>query len=226
MSARADGTRPLERLEQLREAVNGCRRCPLWRPATQGVPGEGDPHARIMLVGEQPGDAEDLQGRPFVGPAGAMLARALDDAGLDRSSLWISNAVKHFKYEQRGKKRLHKKPSTGETTACRWWLTEELRLVEPRIIVALGVTAARSLVGRPVTISSMRGTPHALHDAWLWVTIHPSMLLRLPDEASRRAEYARFVGDLKSVKAGLRRAAPRPQATGSRAEAPSMRSGA
>jgi uracil-DNA glycosylase len=226
MSARADGTRSLESLDELRAAVNGCRRCPLWRPATQGVPGEGDPHARIMLVGEQPGDAEDIQGHPFVGPAGALLQRALEDAGLDRGSLWISNAVKHFKYEQRGKRRLHKKPSIGETTACRWWLTEELRLVEPRSIVALGATAARSLVGRPVTIASMRGTAHALHDAWLWVTIHPSFLLRLPDESTRHAEYARFVSDLKEVKAGQRRAAPRAQAPESRTAVPSVRSGA
>jgi uracil-DNA glycosylase len=225
MSAREDGTRSLETLDELRTAVNHCRRCPLWRPATQGVPGEGDPHARIMLVGEQPGDAEDIQGHPFVGPAGKIFDRALGEAGIDRDSLWISNAVKHFKYEQRGKRRLHKKPSIGETTACRWWLTEELRLVAPRVVVALGTTAARSLLGRAVTVSSMRGEPHAHHGSWLWVTVHPSSLLRLPDEASRRTEFARFVQDLKDVKASLRREAPRAQPSAARGAMPSARSG-
>jgi uracil-DNA glycosylase len=227
MDARPDGTRTLGSLSELRSAVNGCRRCPLWRAATQGVPGEGDPHARIMLVGEQPGDVEDVKGLAFVGPAGAMLDRALHDAGLERSSLWITNAVKHFKYEQRGKRRLHKKPSIGETTACRWWLVDEMRLVRPRVIVAMGTTAARSLVGRPVTITAMRGTLHALHHSWLWVTIHPSSLLRMPDPDSRRAEYARFVADLKEVKAAQNRPVPRGTQPSERpGMAPSVRSGA
>jgi DNA polymerase len=226
MGTRDDGTRSLSTLDGLREAVNQCRRCPLWRPATQGVPGEGDQRARIVLVGEQPGDAEDVQGHPFVGPAGALLDKALTEAGFVRDDLWITNAVKHFKYEQRGKRRLHRKPSAGEITACRWWLTEELRLVDPQMIVALGATAARSLLGRPVTISSMRGEAHPLHDALLWVTIHPSYLLRIREDADRRAEYERFVKDLRDVYAAARRTPPRIQPPGRRAGTPSVRRGA
>jgi uracil-DNA glycosylase len=226
MVSRDDGTRSLTTLDELREAVNHCRRCPLWRPATQGVPGEGDQRGRIMLVGEQPGDAEDIQGHPFVGPAGALLDKAVTEAGFVRDDLWITNAVKHFKYEQRGKRRLHKKPSTGEITACRWWLTEELRLVEPQMVVALGASAARSLLGRPVTISSMRGQAHPLHDALLWVTIHPSYLLRIREDADRKAEYERFVKDLRDVYAAARRTPPRAQPPGRRTAVPSVRSGA
>jgi DNA polymerase len=150
-----------------------------------------------MLVGEAPGDSEDLQGHPFVGPAGAMLDRALEDAGMDRKSLYITNAVKHFKFEPRGKRRLHVKPSAGEIEACKWWLEQEMRLVSPKLVIALGATAARALLGRVVTIAQTRGSALPLSDTTdLWVTIHPSFLLRIPDERRRRAEYQRFVQEL------------------------------
>jgi len=204
-----DGTRTLTSLDELREAVNACRRCTLWRAATQGVPGEGASPAPLMLVGEAPGDVEDESGHPFAGPAGAVLDRALQDAGIGRDEVFVTNAVKHFKYQLRGKRRLHVKPSVGEIRACHWWLEEELRLVDPTLIIALGATAARSLLGRPVTVSHLRGTPMPLTtSAHVWVTIHPSYLLRLPEEAQRRAEYGRFVQDLKDAREWLRRQNP------------------
>jgi uracil-DNA glycosylase family protein len=191
------GARTLSSVGELRTAVNECRRCTLWKSTTQGVPGEGLAPSRLMLVGEAPGDSEDLQGHPFVGPAGAILDRALKDAGLGRDSVYVTNAVKHFKFEPRGKRRLHIKPSAGEIEACRWWLAEELRLVAPRLVMALGGTAARALLGHPVIVSQLRGSPTRLSaTAHLWVTIHPSFLLRVPDDAQRRAEYARFVKEL------------------------------
>jgi uracil-DNA glycosylase len=187
----------LRSTRQLPEAVNACRRCDLWRTATQGVPGEGHAPSGLMLVGEAPGDSEDLQGHPFVGPAGAMLDRALEEAGMDRKSVYVTNAVKHFKFEPRGKRRLHVKPSATEIQACNWWLEQELRLVSPKLVIALGATAARALLGRVVTIAQTRGTPQALNDTTsVWVTIHPSFLLRIPDEARRHAEYKRFVDEL------------------------------
>jgi DNA polymerase len=150
-----------------------------------------------MLVGEAPGDQEDLQGHPFVGPAGAMLDRALEDAGMDRKSVYITNAVKHFKFEPRGKRRLHVKPGATEIQACNWWLEQEMRLVSPKLVIALGATAARALLGRVVTIAQTRGSALPLSDTTdLWVTIHPSFLLRIPDERRRRAEYQRFVQEL------------------------------
>jgi DNA polymerase len=153
-----------------------------------------------MLVGEAPGDTEDLQGHPFIGPAGAMLDRALVEAGMDRQSVYVTNAVKHFKFEPRGKRRLHVKPSAGEIQACNWWLEQELRLVAPKLVIALGATAARALLGRMVTIAQTRGTPIELSaKTHLWVTIHPSFLLRIPDETSRRAEYMRFVQELQAA---------------------------
>ncbi len=177
-----------------------CRRCPLYRNATQTVFGEGAAHAPVMLVGEQPGDQEDLQGRPFVGPAGKILDRALAEAGVDRSRVYVTNAVKHFKFEPRGKKRLHKKPSAGEIEACKWWLDQELDLIKPALTVALGSTAARALTGRAVTISRERGRVQQLRPGVAGlITVHPSSLLRLPDPASRKREYARFVADLKIV---------------------------
>ena len=192
------GARTLQSLEELRQAVNDCRRCDLWKLASQGVPGEGLAPCGLMLIGEAPGDQEDLQGHPFVGPAGAMLDRALQDAGLGRGSVYISNAVKHFKFEQRGKRRLHIKPAASEIEACGWWLAEELRLVAPKLVMALGGTAARALLGHPVTVSQMRGSPTRLSaGTHLWVTIHPSFLLRIPDDAQRRVEYSRFVNELK-----------------------------
>ena len=194
------GARTLASLAELRGAVNECRRCTLWQSATQGVPGEGAVPSRLMLVGEAPGDSEDLRGQPFVGPAGAILDHALKDAGLGRDSVYISNAVKHFKFEPRGRRRLHIKPSAGEIAACHWWLAEELRLVAPKLVMALGGTAARALLGHPVIVSQLRGAPTRLSaTSHLWVTIHPSFLLRVPDDAQRRSEYARFVNELKEA---------------------------
>ena len=196
----ATGTRRLHSIEELRTAVNECRRCPLWRPATQGVPGEGRAPAQIMLVGEAPGDVEDVVGQPFAGPAGAVLDRALHDAGINRKTVYVTNAVKHFKFEQRGKRRLHMKPNAGEIKACNWWLAQELKLVRPKLVIALGATAARGVLGRTVTIGSVRGelTPLA-EDAHVLVTVHPSYLLRIPEEASRRHEFGRFVKDLRNA---------------------------
>jgi uracil-DNA glycosylase family protein len=191
------GARTLSSAGELPDAVNACKRCDLWKSATQGVPGEGKAPSSLMLVGEAPGDSEDLQGHPFVGPAGAMLDRALHEAGMDRTSVYVTNAVKHFKFEPRGKRRLHVKPSAGEIQACNWWLEEELRLVSPKLVIALGATAARALLGRVVTIAQTRGSPLRLTDTrHLWVTIHPSFLLRIPDEAKKHAEYQRFVQEL------------------------------
>jgi uracil-DNA glycosylase len=198
--------RHLNALSDLRDAVNSCRRCDLWKNATQGVPGEGPAKAHVMLVGEQPGDQEDQQGHPFVGPAGAILSRALHEAGITRKDVYVSNAVKHFKFEPRGKRRLHVKPNVQEIEACRWWLSEELKFVQPKVIVALGASAARSLLGHPVTVSSMRGLPTPFeNDAHVWVTVHPSYLLRIPDEVSQRAEYSRFVHDLEGAMSWLKR---------------------
>jgi uracil-DNA glycosylase len=190
-------------LKALREAEDACRRCPLYRDATRAVPGEGPRRARVMLVGEQPGDKEDLAGKPFVGPAGKLLDRALADAGIPRGETFVTNAVKHFKFEPRGKRRLHKKPNAYEIERCKWWLDRERVIVQPAVIVALGATAARSLLGRVVTITKLRAETRQLADGTrLVVTIHPSALLRTQDEADKRAAYAAFVGDLKVV-AGL-----------------------
>ncbi len=194
------GARTLASTRELPSAINACRRCGLWKTATQGVPGEGKAPSGLMLVGEAPGDSEDLQGHPFVGPAGAMLDRALVEAGMDRRSVYVTNAVKHFKFEPRGKRRLHVKPSATEIQACNWWLEEELRLVSPKLVIALGATAARALLGRVVTIVQTRGSPLKLNDTTsLWVTIHPSFLLRIPDETRRHAEYKRFVQELSEA---------------------------
>ena len=200
------GTRTVDSLEDLRTAVNACRRCDLWRNATQGVPGEGHVPAKMLFVGEAPGDSEDLQGHPFVGPAGAVLNRAFQAADIDRDEVVVTNAVKHFKFEPRGKRRLHVKPSIAEMKACHWWFEEELRLVSPKLIVALGSTGARAVLGKAVTISSLRAKPLPLPEGpHLWVTVHPSSLLRIPEEASRREEFLRFVDDLKKAKAWLAR---------------------
>lgn len=177
-----------------------CRRCPLYRNATQTVFGEGPVQAPVMLVGEQPGDQEDLQGRPFVGPAGKMLDRALADAGIDRARVYVTNAVKHFKFEPRGTKRLHKKPNAGEIEACQWWLDQELVLIKPALTVALGATAARALAGRPIAIGASRGKLMKLRDGLPGlVTVHPSFLLRMPDPELKAQEYRRFVQDLRLI---------------------------
>ncbi len=194
------GAKTLKSTRELPEAVNSCRRCGLWRSATRAVPGEGKAPCGLMLVGEAPGDSEDLKGHPFVGPAGAMLDRALEEAGMDRKSVYVTNAVKHFKFEPRGKRRLHVKPSVEEIQACNAWLAEELRLVSPKLVIALGATAARALLGRVVTIAQTRGSAIQLNDTThLWVTIHPSFLLRIPDEDKKRAEYQRFVKELTAA---------------------------
>jgi uracil-DNA glycosylase len=203
---------PLGSLTELGDALNACRRCDRWRLATQGVPGEGPAHAPMMVVGEAPGDAEDLAGHPFVGPSGALFDRSLDQAGIDRRAVYVTGAVKHFGFEQRGKRRLHIKPTIAEIKACHFWLDEELRLVRPRLVIALGATAGRAVLGRPVTISALRGKPLLLPertwlDAHAWLTVHPSFLLRLPDEQARHDELARFVADLKAANEWLARAA-------------------
>jgi DNA polymerase len=184
----------------LREEARTCTRCHLYRHATQTVFGEGDVRARLMLVGEQPGDREDVAGLPFVGPAGAILDKALGDAGIDRAATYVTNAVKHFKFEQRGKRRIHSKPNAGEISACRWWLELESAILRPLVTVAMGATAARAVVGKPVTISRVRGQPIPLDETEAWVTVHPSFLLRIRDRMDKEAEYARFVEDLIRVR--------------------------
>ncbi len=191
-------------LKVLAEAARGCTACDLFRNATQAVFGEGKPHARIIAVGEQPGDYEDKQGHPFVGPAGKILAKAFEDAGVDRADVYVTNAVKHFKFEPRGKRRIHKKPNTAEILACRPWLEAETMALRPELILALGVTAAQSLMMKKVAITPLRG--QFLEHPWaksLFVTIHPSAILRARDE-DREREYTHFVQDLKAVAGWLR----------------------
>jgi uracil-DNA glycosylase len=193
-------------LEDLAAAEGECQRCPLYKNATQAVPGEGPDRADLMIVGEQPGDQEDRAGRPFVGPAGQILDRALDDAGIDRRRAFVTNAVKHFKHEMRGKRRLHVRPNAHEIERCRWWLDQERALVKPRIIVVLGVTAARSVLGKVVTIARMRGGPVAISDReQAVVTLHPSALLRIEDASERADAYRRFVADLRQASSLLGR---------------------
>ena len=185
----------------LRDEALRCTRCDLHRCATQTVFGEGPLDARIVFVGEQPGDQEDLAGRPFVGPAGQVFDEALEQAGIARSSVYVTNAVKHFKFIARGKRRIHQKPDTGEIDACRWWIEQERALIKPPLTVALGATAARSLTGKTLTISRVREEPLTLADGGLcWVTVHPSFLLRIPEEERRREERALFVRDLMRIK--------------------------
>jgi DNA polymerase len=184
--------------DAVRSEAMGCTRCDLYRCGTQTVFGEGPLDARIMFVGEQPGDQEDLAGKPFVGPAGQLLDRALVEAGVDRSTTYVTNAVKHFKFEARGKRRIHSKPNGPEIDACRWWIEQERILIRPPITVALGATAARSLFQKTVTIGAMRGRPHQAADGGeTWVTVHPSFLLRVRD--NKEEEYARFVEDLHRI---------------------------
>ena len=208
MDLAADDGPVVRTLKALREAENACRRCPLYRDATQAVPGEGPGRARVMLVGEQPGDKEDLAGKPFVGPAGKLLDCALADAGIPRGETFATNAVKHFKFEPRGKRRLHKKPNAYEIERCKWWLDQERAIIRPAAIVALGATAARSLFGRSVTISTMRAQAHKLaDDTPAFVTIHPSYLLRIRDENDKAREYRQFVADLQNAARWLARQA-------------------
>ncbi len=184
----------------LREAVQRCRGCDLYAHATQAVFGEGPNSAEILFIGEQPGDEEDRQGHPFVGPSGKLLDRALADAGIDRSVTYVTNAVKHFKFEERGKRRLHKKPNTLEIRACRPWLEAEINLIQPRIIVCLGATAAQAIFGSSYRLTKERG--QFVENSWapnVTSTVHPSSILRAPDDEQRHLEYEKFVADLKKV---------------------------
>jgi uracil-DNA glycosylase family protein len=187
-------------LRQLAHALQSCTGCDLYRHATQAVGGEGPGTARIVMVGEQPGDKEDLAGKPFVGPAGKLLDEALADAGIKRSDVYVSNAVKHFKFEERGRRRIHKKPAAAEIDACYPWLAAELSVIHPAIIVCLGATAARSVIGRKHQLLKERGKffEHAMADA-VMATVHPSAILRSPDAAQRRKEYEALVADLAAV---------------------------
>jgi len=185
-------------LSTLREEAAHCHACDLWKGATQTVFGEGPAHAQLMLVGEQPGDKEDLAGHPFVGPAGQMLDRALEEAGIDRNKSYVTNAVKHFKFFARGKIRLHQKPTTPEIRACRPWYERELALLKPELVVAMGATAAQCVFGKQTLVNKNRGRVIELSDrVKALVTVHPSYLLRLPDEEAKVREYARFLDDLK-----------------------------
>ena len=192
-------------LESLRAASRGCQACNLWRTGTQTVFGEGARHAEVMLVGEQPGNQEDLTGRPFVGPAGKLLDRALEEAGIDRRRVYVTNVVKHFKWEPRGKRRIHAKPNAAEIAACRPWLESEVAVVAPRVIVCLGATAAQALLGKSFKVTQQRGefVPSPFGPVAM-ATGHPSSVLRAPDEATRHAEMARFVADLRTLAACLK----------------------
>ena len=196
---------PRPTLTKVRAAASDCRACHLWKLGTQTVFGEGAAKARLMFVGEQPGDAEDLSGHPFVGPAGKLLDRALDDAGIDRATVYVTNVVKHFKWEPRGKRRIHKKPNAGEIAACRPWLDTEIELVKPRAIVCLGATAAQALLGRQFKVTAHRGEliPSPLAPVVL-ATVHPSSILRAPDDETRRTEMKRFTDDLRQIAKSLK----------------------
>src|SRR6476660_8435120 len=197
-----------DRLKTLREEAADCRACPLWKDATQTVFGEGPPQAELMLVGEQPGDKEDLAGTPFVGPAGQMLDRALKEAGIERRKVYVTNAVKHFKFVPRGKIRLHQKPNTAEIKACRQWYERELAAIKPALVVAMGASAAQCVFGKITPINKNRGRLIDLDDGIkALVTVHPSYLLRLPDAESKTREYARFVDDFRIAAAALRKSA-------------------
>jgi len=187
-------------LGALRREAAACTRCSLYRRATQTVFGEGPQDADFILVGEAPGDQEDLAGKPFVGPAGKVLDRALADAGIARAKVYVTNAVKHFKFEPRGKRRIHSKPNASEIEACRWWIEREFETIKPKFVVALGATAAQALLGHAVTISRRRGRETELLGVRGLITVHPSYLLRLPDERAKQAEYKKFVADLELAK--------------------------
>jgi DNA polymerase len=191
-------------LSKLQAAAKTCRGCQLWKRATQTVFGEGARASRVLFVGEQPGDREDLEGRPFVGPAGKLLDRALGEAGVDRSLAYVTNVVKHFKWEPRGKKRIHQKPNAVEISACRPWLDAELAVIKPKVLVCLGATAAQALLGKSFRVTRHRGEFVGSDLApYVMATVHPSSLLRAPDDATRRRETARFVRDLEKVRRAL-----------------------
>ena len=199
---------PEPTIPKLREAAMTCRACELWKRGTQTVFGEGRSKARVMLVGEQPGDQEDIQGRPFVGPAGKILDKALEEAGINRDEVYVTNAVKHFKWEPRGKRRIHKKPNSMEIAACKPWIEAEIDVIKPDVIVCLGATAAQALLGREFRVSTQRGTWVSSPLApFVMATVHPSSLLRAPDEVTRRLETKRFIQDLKLVREALEKEA-------------------
>src|SRR4051812_35918098 len=191
---------PRPTISKLQQAARGCQACPLWKTGTQTVFGEGSRHAKVVFIGEQPGNDEDLAGKPFVGPAGRLLDKALVEAGINRDEVYVTNTVKHFKWEPQGKRRIHKKPNAREIAACRPWLDAELDLLKPQVVVCLGATAAQALIGKDFKVSQRRGelieSPMAKH---VTATVHPSSILRAPDDETRRAEYARFVVDLKKI---------------------------
>ena len=191
-------------LPVLEKAAKSCRGCELWKKGTQTVFGEGASRAEVMLVGEQPGDKEDLSGKPFVGPAGALLDKALVAAGIDREKVYVTSAVKHFNWEPRGKRRIHKKPNAMHIAACRPWLDAEIEAVKPRVVVCLGATAAQALLGRTFKVTQRRGELISSNIApYLLATVHPSSILRAPDEESRHEEMARFIDDLRTVSHAL-----------------------
>ena len=187
-------------LPLLKDAAADCRACDLWKKGTQTVFGDGRTRARVMFVGEQPGNEEDLTGKPFVGPAGRLFDNALDEAGIDRKQTYVTNVVKHFKWEPRGKRRIHKKPNASEIAACRPWLEAEVALVKPKVIVALGATAAQSLLGPQFRVTKERGKfIESTLAPYIIATVHPSSILRAPDDETRHVEYRRFVDDLKKL---------------------------
>lgn len=203
---------PGANLDELRQIAAGCKACDLWMRGTQTVFGEGQVGAQVMFVGEQPGDKEDLEGRPFVGPAGALLDRALQEAGIDRKKVYVTNVVKHFKWEPRGKRRIHKKPNSLQIAACRPWLESEISRVRPRVVVLLGATAAQAIMGAKFRVTQQRGKLMPSNIApQVMATVHPSSILRAPDDESRRRERQQFVDDLrelaKFLKAEQRKAA-------------------
>jgi DNA polymerase len=195
---------PRPTLPKLRDAAAECKACDLWKTGTQTVFGEGKARSLIMFIGEQPGDKEDLAGRPFVGPAGALLDKSLEEADIDRKTVYVTNVVKHFKWEPRGKRRIHKKPNAVEITACRPWLESEIRVIKPRAIICLGSTAAQTILGPKFKVSIQRGqfvdSPLA---EFVTATVHPSSILRAPSDEARRVERERFVEDLKKIRAAL-----------------------
>jgi len=204
MAERKKPSSPRGTLSSIRRHAEVCRRCDLWKRATQTVFGQGSAGARIMLVGEQPGDAEDLEGAPFVGPAGQLLRRSLEEAGIDLHDVYLTNVVKHFKWEPRGKRRIHKKPRQSEVEACRVWLDAEIAHVKPRAIVALGATAAQAVIGPEARVTRDRARPFPSPLApYVTLTVHPSSILRAPDSETRAAERAHFVEDLRTIAARI-----------------------
>ena len=195
---------PRPSIPKLRDAAAACKACDLWKTGTQTVFGEGKQTSTVMFIGEQPGDREDLAGRPFVGPAGGLLDKALAEAGIDRTKVYVTNVVKHFKWEPRGKRRIHKKPNAVEIRACRPWLDAEIRVVKPRAIICLGSTAAQAVIGPKFRVSIQRGQfVESDLAAFVTATVHPSSILRTPTDDARRAETARFIDDLKKIRAAI-----------------------